>query len=168
MRKTPLTILGISPGTRSVGLAVMKAEELIEWRVKTFKGSWTHGKLKDILFVLTRYIEDHSVKVIALKKPDMQRSSSGLNQLVSELTVWAKMNRIKTLSFTLQEMKKHFSKEKPFSKAEMIRQVASKFPELFSEYNKEQKNKNPYYTKMIEAIALTLLQQDEVRIPFPL
>jgi Holliday junction resolvasome RuvABC endonuclease subunit len=153
MRKTPLIILGISPGTRSIGLAVMRDGELIDWRVKTFKGSWTHGKLKDILFALTRYIEYHNVKVIALKKPDIQRSSTGVNQVVSELTVWAKMNRIKGVSFSLQEMKKHFSKEKDFSKEEMIKLVALKYPELYSDYNKEQRNKSEYYEKMFEAIA---------------
>jgi hypothetical protein len=154
MRKTPLTILGISPGTRSIGLAVMRDGELIEWRIKTFKGSWSHGKLKDILFVLTRYIEGHRVKVITLKKPDNHRSSTGLDQLVSELTVWAKMNRIKVVSFTLPEMKKQFSKEKNFGKTEMIKQVALRYPELYPEYNKEQRNKREYYLKMVEAVAI--------------
>jgi Holliday junction resolvasome RuvABC endonuclease subunit len=154
MRKIPLTILGISPGTRSVGLAMMRAGELVEWRIKTFKGSWTHGKLKDILFVLTRYIEEHNVKMVALKKPDIHRSSPGLDQLASELTVWAKMNRIKVASFTLDEMKKRFSNEKNSSKAEMIKKVALQYPELYSEYNKEQEKKNTYYKKMFEAIIL--------------
>jgi Holliday junction resolvasome RuvABC endonuclease subunit len=154
MRKTPLTILGISPGTRSVGLAVMRAGELVEWRVKTFKGSWTHGKLKDILFVLTRYIEDHKVKVLAMKKPDANRSSFGLDQLISELTVWAKMNRIKVHPISLEKMKQHFTKEENFTKKQMIKQVALKSPELHSEYNKEQRNKNSYYKKMFEAIIM--------------
>jgi Holliday junction resolvasome RuvABC endonuclease subunit len=147
-------ILGISPGTRSMGLAVMKGGELIEWRVKTFKGSWSHGKLKDILFVIMEYVQAHNIKIIALKKPGMHRSSGGLDQLASELTVWAKMNRIKVLSFTLQEMKRHYSKEKNFNKAEMIKQVALQYPELYSEYNKEQRNKKAYYVKMFEAVSI--------------
>ncbi len=155
--RTTQAILGVSPGTHSMGLAVMKAGELIEWRVKTFKGSWSHGKLKDVLFVLMEYVETHSIKTIALKKPDMHRSSEGLDQLVSELRVWAKMNRIKVVSFTLQEMKKHFSKEKNFSKTEMIKQVALQYPELYVEYNKEQRNKNVYYEKMFEAAIVSLL-----------
>jgi len=156
MHSTP-TILGISPGTRSMGLAVMKAGELIDWRVKTFKGSWTSGKLKDILFVLMQYVETHNVKIIALKKPDVHRSSEGLDQLVSELTVWAKMNRIKVFSYSLHDMKKHFSKEKNFSKAEMIKRIALQYPELYAEYNKEQRNRKEYYVKMFEAIIVATL-----------
>jgi len=140
-----------------MGLAVMKGGELIEWRVKTFKDSWSHGKLKDILFVIMEYVEAYKIKIIVLKKPDMHRSSEGLDKLVSELTVWAKINRMKVVSFTLSEMKRQFSKERNFSKAEMIKQVALQYPELYSEYNKEQRNRREYYVKMFEAIIVAVL-----------
>ena len=151
MRTHP-TILGISPGTRAVGLAVMKGGELREWRVKTFKGSWSHGKLKDVLYALMNYVAEHSVKMIALKKPDVLRSSPALDQLVSEITVWAKMNRIKVTSYTLSELKQGFFNSKNVSKAEIINQLIIKYPELQTEYNKEKKNRNSYYAKMFEAV----------------
>ena|SRR5829696_3234694 len=156
MRTHPI-ILGISPGTRAVGLAVMKDSELREWRVKTFKGCWTHAKLKDILYSLMNYVAEHNVKAIALKKPDVLRSSPALNQLVSEITVWAKMNRIKVSSYTLSELKRGLLHSKNINKGEMIKQLLTKYPELHMEYNKEQKNRNPYYIKMFEAIVLVNL-----------
>ncbi len=98
------------------------------------------------------YVAEHSVKMIALKKPDVLRSSSALDQLVSEITVWAKMNRIKVASYTLSEMKQGFLNSKNVSKAEIINQLIIKYPELQTEYNKEKKNRNSYYAKMFEAV----------------
>ena len=56
-------------------------------------------------------------------------------------------------------MKKYFSKEKNFSKAEMIKQIALQYPELYSEYNKEQRNKKEYNVKMFEAIIASIALQ---------
>src|ERR1041385_7136966 len=153
MRTHP-TILGISPGTRVVGLAIKKNSELVEWRVKTFKGCWNFGKLRDIQYELIKYVAKYNVKMIVLKSPDGLRSSSALNKLVSEITVWAKMNRIKIVSYTLQELKDSFTEGRDSNKAEMIKQLVTAYPELRMEYSREQKNKNPYYIKMFEAIAL--------------
>ena len=42
----------------------------------------------------------------------------------------------------MKALKEHYSKNKGFTKAEMIKQVAMQFPELYGEYNKDQENKN--------------------------
>ena len=157
MYKIQPTILGISPGTRSIGLAVYRNGSLAEWRVKTFKGFWSNGKLKDILYELKNYMAEQGITVVAIKRPDTIRSSVGVQQVVSEITVLAKRNDIKVSLYSLQEMKRYYSKEKRFSKSEMIRQVASTNSELHHEYNKEQRNRNSYYVKMFEAIAVALI-----------
>ncbi len=54
---------------------------------------------------------------------------------------------------SLKAVKEQYSKEKGFPKAEMIKQVATQFPELYADFNKEQRNSNLYYSKMFEAIA---------------
>jgi len=79
------TVLGISPGTRLTGLALLRDGELTDWRVKTFKGPWSESKLRDIVFALKTYIDDTGVSVVALKKPDVFRTSNGLERLISEL-----------------------------------------------------------------------------------
>ena len=161
MHKISPTILGISPGTRSIGLGVYRDRTLVEWRVKTFKGSWTQAKLKNILYELKNYITEQEITMIAIKKPDALRSSTGLQQIVSEITILAKRNNIKVIQYSLQELKLYFSKEKKFTKAQMIQQVALAHAELHHEYNKEQRNRNRYYVKMFEAIIAAQIAQSE-------
>lgn len=152
MKTTSIT-LGISPGTRSMGLALIQDGELVEWSVKTYKGSWTNSKLKDILYVLKTFIEEHEVTTIGLKKPDVFRTSTALEQLISELRVLCQRSSIVLSMFSLKTLKAQYSDEKGFTKANMIKRVASQFPELYFDYNKEQKHRNSYYTKMFEAVA---------------
>ena len=153
--KTTSTILGISPGTRTMGLALARDGELIDWRVKTFNGFWSESKLKTIVHVLKTHIEDTGVTAVALKKPDVFRSSSGLELLISELKALCHRYQIPVSMFSLKTLKEQYSKEKGFTKAAMIKRVASQFPALYADYNKEQRNRFKYYTKMFEAIAAT-------------
>jgi Holliday junction resolvasome RuvABC endonuclease subunit len=152
MRNTQQTILGISPGTRSIGLVVYRNGTLSEWRVKTFKGSWSKIKLKDILYDLKCYITEQEITILAIKRPDALRSSAGVQQIVSEIIILAKRNNIKVFLYSLKELKEHLSKEKNLTKAQMIQLAASANAELHHEYNKEQRNRNSYYIKMFEAV----------------
>src|ERR1041385_1470152 len=120
MIKTQPTILGISPGTRSIGLAVYRNESLAEWRVKTFKGSWSNAKLKSILYELKNYMAEKEIAVVAIKRPDIVRSSQGVERLVSEIRVMAVRNKMKVVLYSLEELKRHFSTEKKFTKEQMI------------------------------------------------
>ena len=137
-----------------MGLAVLKDNELIEWKTRTFKGSWSAMKLKDILYALKCYIEDNGITVVAIKKPDELRSSSALDRLVSEITILAKGLKVKVYSYSLSQLKKSYSTEKICSKEALIKLVVKKNPNIIPEFNKELRNKNSYYYRMFEAIAV--------------
>jgi hypothetical protein len=158
MTKTT-TILGISPGTRMTGLAVLQSGDLLDWRVKTFKGTWTNSKLKDVLYILIKYIQNAGITEIVLKKPDVFRTSEGLENLISEIKAFAKRKNIQFTMLSLKSLKSRYSKEKGYTKAKMIKDAISNFPELYGEYNKEHKNRNKYYTKMFEAVILSKSQE---------
>jgi len=137
-----------------MGLAVIRDRELTDCRVKTFKGSWSDSKLRDIVYVLKTYIEDKEITTVTLKKPDVFRTSNGLELLISELKALCQRSKIQMTMLSLRALKENYSLEKGFTKSKMIKEVASGFPELYVDYNKEQRNKNKYYAKMFEAIAL--------------
>lgn len=167
----PHTILGISPGTRIIGIAIWRQDRLTEWQIKTFKGSWTEGKLRDILYTLQRMIDSYEITSLAIKKPDLIHSSLALDKLVSELQLVAQRKKVKVKMYSLEELKKFCSSDRKFTKAQMIQFIAEKNPVLHFEYNKEQKNRNPYYVKMFEAIVAVMLCQkeyhDKLSVPSP-
>jgi len=148
------TVLGISPGTRVTGLVIMGDEGLIDWKVKCFKGHWSDSKLKDIVHILRTYIEEYEINSVILKKPDVFRSSGGLEQLIAELRACCNRLGIQLSMVSLRTMKSWYGSSRGYSKSNMIRDVLTKYPELFTSYNKEQRSRNHYYTKMFEALIL--------------
>lgn len=140
----------------------MRDGALQDWKVKSFKGHWSGSKLKDIMYSLTTYIEDNNVSSIILKKPDVFRTSDGLEYLISDLKTFCLQRHIKIVLISLKTLKEHYSKEKGFTKTKLIRHIAKQNPELYGEYNKEQRNRNSYYIKMFEAIALVNFFSDYI------
>lgn len=136
----------------------MENRNLIDWKVKTFKGSWNSSKMKDIVFTFQEYIQEHKVSNVVLKKPDVLRTSSGLEQLISEIRILCQRRNLRLSLISLKTLKSRYSEEKRFTKSQMIKQVVQNYPELYLEFNKEQKQKNRYYTKMFEAVALALYE----------
>jgi len=152
MRTTQHILLGISPGTRIIGIALWKQGQLQDARIKSFTGSWTESKLKDILFAMQNIITDNDTTTIAIKKPASVRSSPALTKLVSEPIILAKRKKIAVHTYSFNELKQFYSDDRTFTKADLIKAVAMKYPELRTAYNREQSNHNRYYTKMFEAI----------------
>ena len=63
-------IIGVSPGTRSLGVAVSRGNRLLHWQVHSFHGPWSEKKLKYILSTIGRYTERYGAKEVNIKIPD--------------------------------------------------------------------------------------------------
>lgn len=145
-------ILGISPGTRSMGFAVVRRGELIEWRVKTFKGVWSKEKLAHLLLAIGRICDYFQITGIAIKKVDPLRSSKQLDILNECITALAKKKALAIATYSLPEIKEVCKKQQknvPIAVAEYALEL---YPEIRKEYLKERNNKREYYSKMFEAI----------------
>ena len=66
MDMIPNVILGISPSTRSLGIAVMRNGDLVDWKTKTFPGKFSKEKVKSIVGVIKEEMEVHRTQVIAM------------------------------------------------------------------------------------------------------
>ncbi len=154
-------LLGISPGTRTVGLAVMYKGELIEWKVKTFREEWSTKKQKAILATIERLCEYHGIQGIAIKKVDPLRSSPQVDMLVAAIATFAETKHIKLWQFSLSELDYDVRSNKKKTKSELSEQVADKHPQLRERYLRERNNRREYHTKMFEAIALAERGRDE-------
>ncbi len=148
------TILGISPGTRIMGFAVIKDGELVEWRVKTFKEKWSKEKQGAILSIITRLIDHFDVKRIALKKIDPLSNTHQLEILIRAIEMLAQKKRISIKRYSLSDLDIDKRSGKRDGRAKLTERIAERHPELKQEYLKERNNRKEYYTKMFEAIAM--------------
>jgi hypothetical protein len=149
------TILGISPGTRYLGLAMMRNGDLYDWKVKTYKGVCTEDKLIKALAHIEELIITHVVSYIACKIPHASRSSFSLDILIEKIKKIAKEYNIHILIYSINEIKAYF-KNNISNKKNLAEHIAERYPALLHEFKKERNNKNSYYARMFEAIAAVL------------
>jgi len=154
-------ILGISPGTRLLGIAVFRNRELVEWQVKSFKQHWSVSKLEAILRVIEQYVEHYQVKTIAMKITSPAHASPGLQLLTKKIVQRARQQGIIIFPFTLHDIKCMLQRNQKQSRYALMEFLAEKYPILRKAYLKEMNNENPYYLPMFEAIAVARLVHSE-------
>ncbi|WAC06742.1 MAG: hypothetical protein OS130_10830 [Thermodesulfobacteriota bacterium] len=158
MGKRPLTILGINPGTRYLGIAFFHGPELKDWRIKVVEGRRFKDKLKKTKTILSDFFTRYEPNVLAIKKLHPSRSSLNLSRMVSRLKEFSKRQGLRVYEYSVKDLEKSLSSEKRIkNKRELQEVVAALYPFLVNELNKEKKNKNPYFVRMFEAIALGIV-----------
>lgn len=150
-----VTILGISPGTRYIGIALQRNGILYDWKVKTYNGIWSEEKLQKVANYIESLIETHVVEHIACKVPHIGRRSQGLKLLIETIKLIAEKFNSTLHLYSISELKAFFTAE-IHNKNALVHYLANILPELKHLLNKELKNKNSYYVKVFEAIATTL------------
>lgn len=150
MNFDPLNTLGISLGTRSLGIAVIVENELVDWYIKTFRGAWSEQKKELIMETIDRMLERYTVNAFAVKIPDKIKHFPILVALHNDILTLAKKKEIPASSFTIYDLKRYCGVDVT-NKAELRSKVFESFPELKTEYNKEIEIRNAYYTKLFEA-----------------
>lgn len=151
-------VLGISLGTRTLGVAVLQGKELVEWRTLIFKGKWSEQKCTAIVNRLRKIIQSNKITRIALKLPPSTHHSSGMKMLLESIAAHTRAYSIGLYTFTIADIKNHHGSTIT-NKEALQQQVFSMYPELASEYHKERGNRNKYYSKLFEAIGAALLLQ---------
>lgn len=157
MVRKPIKILGVNPGTRYLGIAIFRGAELRDWRVKVAGGRWSKEKTKKINRIVLNLIDKYEPDVLAIKKLNPSRSSSNLTRLSTKIKNLARRKSLMVYQYTLDDLKAFFSPKDKISKKKMAAMVTKAYPALCHELGKENSNKNSYYIRMFEAVALGLV-----------
>lgn len=145
-------ILGISIGTRNVGLAIIKQRELTDYRIRTFPGKWTDEKREEIWTVVEGIIKRDHIQDISIKLPPSSHLSENLNELARGIEELGKWFGIKVHRCTIQDIKLPYSDNDTCSKKVMVAALIDKYPELQKQWNNS-KRAQAYRAKLFEAIA---------------
>jgi hypothetical protein len=145
------TILGIVPGTKQIGIAIMSGPVLREWRIKNFPGEFSTAKEKKIMKMLTKIIELYRVTDIALKIPRFDNSEN-LNNVVFKINELAEQKKISMYFYSTPELADIYGAE---SQKELLNIISQRNSSLLREFTKEENNKRKkYYDKMFMAVGM--------------
>jgi len=152
MVKKAIVILGVSLGTRTLGLAVGTRNDLIDWRMKVFLETYSRKKVRKIWRVIEQAIDRYGVTAIGMKLPHPSFRSEGMNQCLKEITKRALEKYVPLYFYDIETIERHYLKSEVKNKTALAEKIADKYPFLKNEYYRLKKNK--YYVKIFEAVAV--------------
>ena len=157
MPQKPLKIIGINPGTRYLGIAAFEGPELMDWRIKALGGRWSKEKMKRVIKIILDFIERYEPGVLAIKRLHPSRRSRNLAQLTAKIKEFSRRKGLRVFQYSIKDMEEFFIEEDKLNKKNLAEAIASEYPVLFHEFKREKANKNDYYFRMFEAVALASL-----------
>jgi Holliday junction resolvasome RuvABC endonuclease subunit len=154
MTKEIPKIIGINPGTRYLGIAVVYGSELMDWRIKVLDGKWAKEKIKKAIKIISDLIDQYEPNVLALKKLHPSRRSDNLTRLANKIKDFARKKKMKIYQYSIKEIEKYFIYDRKLNKMNLIEAMVNQYPILHHDLDKEKSLRNSYYFRIFEAIAL--------------
>lgn len=153
-------ILGISLGTRLVGLAVVHDGELIDFRVRKFYDVWSYEKRAEMVKSIAQTVKRYGIKKIVVKTPKPYHCSQSITDLTNDIIALGERDNIRVMVCTISTILRKDKENTLKNKQSLIQSIICKYPDhkrLARLYAKEQQNHAPYYAKLFEAVACTEL-----------
>jgi Holliday junction resolvasome RuvABC endonuclease subunit len=154
MSKEIPKILAINPGSRYVGWAVMHGPDLIDWGVKVIRAKTPRRRLTIFTAILVQTLERFHPDVLAIKQIHPSRSSPCLDNVTKAVTTLARRQKLKVYEYSIGQLKRALCSEGKANKRQLAEHMATMYPALAHDLRSEKANKNPYYIKAFEAVAL--------------
>lgn len=145
------TILGISLGTRHVGIALLRKGKLFDWRLKTYKGIWSKSKLQKILNDIEEMLITQCITHVACKLP-FKHQESNVQRILEGIQAQAEQYGISLHLYSIADLRKGIGSDIS-NKKDIAERLVIRYPELITSLTKEKGAKNAYYIKMLEAVA---------------
>jgi hypothetical protein len=155
-------ILGLSPGTRSFGVSLVRNGELIRWQIIYFPGKWSQKKLKKILNSVLKWIYRNNVDVVAVKLPDNIPISKAYVDMMKALNSEFINQQCKAFYFSLSEIKKILEPDYKITKKGIGEIIIQKYPDLNLSHTNS--NHHEKYTRLYEATAVASLINQKMRL----
>lgn len=156
-RIAEMATLGISTNTRLLGLAIINQGRLVEYRVHLHKSSWSPSKANMIVTSLEPCVRQYSIKKIVLSIPHEHHQTPAFKTLILCIQEYCQAKGIPVISEPAEALYSFCQKGQKKTKKAMMYSLVQMFPELRHCYQKELRNKNKYYIKLFEAVAMATL-----------
>jgi hypothetical protein len=145
-----MLILGISLGTTTTGIAVLKDKELIQWQTHSFREVWSEQKAEDIVNRFHYYIRQYRIEVVVIKLPPQSHQPTPVVQLLKKLVDLCAYKGCMVQTCTKRDIKKEIPGAR--NNNDIMLFAITHYPIITPEYTKALAGKNQYHKKLFEAV----------------
>ncbi|HVW97060.1 MAG TPA: hypothetical protein VHA56_13905 [Mucilaginibacter sp.] len=146
--------LGISFSTRMLGLAMFKENTLMDYYLKLNKAKWSDNKQELILASLASCLLHYAITQIVIVIPDKHCQTDEFNKLLSAIQSFFEDHNVPIMLYQAKEVYTAFGSPLKRTRHSLMKRMILFYPELEKYYSKELENKNKYYVKLFEAVAV--------------
>lgn len=149
-------ILALDPGTREMGVAVLQGDELLDYRVKTFRNG---RKVKDLLIqasiCMRSLMEQYRPDIVVIEKPFFAKTkrSALLVFLVQELRRRALLRGADLRLVSPLEVRAKLVGNAKATKRDVALKVIDHFPELREHFHPRDHWRERYWGHVFDAVA---------------
>jgi len=153
-------VLGIDPGTREMGVAILDRGELVYHGVLSIRNHRTpHENLKECRSRIRQLLRDFKPTAVVVEKTffSNNRGAALLNVLFGEIRALARQGHVRFLSFAPGTIKKHVCGNGRAGKDEVAKAVTARFPELKVYLGQDRLWKSRHHANRFDAIAVAIM-----------
>jgi hypothetical protein len=104
--------------------------------------------------ILAGLIARYNPEVLVIKKLHPARSSANLKNMAAGIDAYCRRRGMAVFSYSIQDLKSVLLNSSRVHKKELIKILTAEYPELAHEFKREARNRNPYFLRLFEAVAL--------------
>lgn len=154
-----MVTVGISTNTRLLGLAVINQNALVDYSIRLHKSSWSPSKADMILASLEPCVRQYCIKKVILSIPYVYHQTEAFKILIYRIRDFFEAKGISVIAETPEAVHPLYPPGQRKTKKALMNALIIQHPELIHCYRKEMRNKNKYYYKVFEAVAVASLHQ---------
>ena len=159
------TILAVDPGSRELGIAVLRGQELLYYRVKTITRRKIPSSVLEIatLFI-DRLIENFQPRYLAIEKMSiMQQNSALLAILVEQIKAIAEAENLIVREYSPAFVRNELCQSEKATKKDVAEVLAKRYPEFVRYSHRRKLWEREYYAKIFDSVALGVVCLDEIK-----
>ena len=144
-------------------MAVMKDNTLEDYYISLRKEAWTPAKKEKILTIIKSWLTTYKITNVALAKPYENQSTQQIKELLESVKTLINEQEISVHTYDHQTIYLFCESDQSKTKKNAMKELSRHYPELSRHYQKEMRNKNKYYVKLFEAVALANVHSKELQ-----
>jgi len=169
---TPPTILGLDPGTRFMGVAVIRGPRLLDYGVHQLRNGERADELlehaKQVLFAIIR---DHGPSIVAIEAPYLitSKRAAVLSTLAQVLHARASALGIDVVELSPENVRKRVAGDPKAKKIVVAKKLGEQFPEISRLIPQQPRvpalwltARERYWLHMFDALALAVVLHEVV------
>jgi hypothetical protein len=146
--------LGLSFSTRMLGLAIFKENRLTDYFLKLDKAKWSVEKQELILASLASCLAHYAITDVVILVPEKHCQIADFRKLLQAIESYFEEHGLHTICYQVKDVYRAFGSPVRRTRNALMKRIVSFYPELERYYAKELVNKNKYYVKLFEAVAV--------------